>query len=209
MKRRIVLCLLTGTLCILLASCGAKPDPVSKTQPEVQRPASSQPEVQEPPAAQEPSQSPQVPAEALEPSAAEPEVLFQAPEPTPEPAPVPAEEAVDLTGTWRDDQRGTSGGRCFMEITGTSDDYTIDIYWGSSASETHHWQLFGAYDEAAREIPYIGTHFLDTSLDGGNIQQTVMLKGLTGSLRLDDTGALLWNDSNEHTVEGMTFLRES
>ena len=199
MKRRIMLCLLTGMLCVLLTSCGEKPDPVSQTRPEVQ----------EPPAAQEPSQPPQVPAEALEPSAAEPEVPSQAPEPTPEPAPAPAEKAVDLTGTWRDGQRGTSGGRCFMEITGTSGDYTIDIYWGSSASETHHWQLFGAYDEAAREIPYIGTHFLDTTLDGGNIQQTVMLKGLTGSLRLDDTGALLWNNSNEQTGEGMTFLRES
>lgn len=195
MKRKIIICLLAAALCALSAGCGAKPDGSSPSVPQ------SPPETQEPPASQAPSEAPEPPAPEPAP--------VQAPEPVSEPEPAPEEEAADLTGTWRDDQRGTSGGRCYMEITGTSDDYTIDIYWGSSASETHHWQLFGAYDEAAREIPYIGTHFLDTSLDGGNIQQTVMLKGLTGSLRLDDTGALLWNDSNEQTGEGMTFLRES
>lgn len=195
MRRKIIICLLAAALCALSAGCGAKPDGSSPSVPQ------SPPETQEPPASQAPSEAPEPPAPEPAP--------VQAPEPVSEPEPAPAEEATDLTGTWRDDQRGTSGGRCYMEITGTSDDYTIDIYWGSSASETHHWQLFGAYDEAAREIPYIGTHFLDTSLDGGNIQQTVMLKGLTGSLRLDDTGALLWNDSNEQTGEGMTFLRES
>jgi hypothetical protein len=195
MRRKIIICLLAAALCALSAGCGAKPDGSSPSVPQ------SPPETQEPPASQAPSEAPEPPAPEPAP--------VQAPEPVSEPEPAPEEEAADLTGTWRDDQRGTSGGRCYMEITGTSDDYTIDIYWGSSASETHHWQLFGAYDEAAREIPYIGTHFLDTSLDGGNIQQTVMLKGLTGSLRLDDTGALLWNDSNEQTGEGMTFLRES
>ena len=195
MRRKIIICLLAAALCALSAGCGAKPDGSSPSVPQ------SPPETQEPPASQAPSEAPEPPAPEPAP--------VQAPEPVSEPEPAPEEEAADLTGTWRDDQRGTSGGRCYMEITGTSDDYTIDIYWGSSASETHHWQLFGAYDEAAREIPYIGTHFLDTSLDGGNIQQTVMLKGLTGSLRLDDTGALLWNDSKEQTGEGMTFLRES
>ena len=195
MRRKIIICLLAAALCALSAGCGAKPDGSSPSVPQ------SPPETQEPPASQAPSEAPEPPAPEPAP--------VQAPEPVSEPEPAPEEEAADLTGTWRDDQRGTSGGRCYMEFTGTSDDYTIDIYGGSSASETHHWQLFGAYDEAAREIPYIGTHFLDTSLDGGNIQQTVMLKGLTGSLRLDDTGALLWNDSNEQTGEGMTFLRES
>lgn len=182
MKRKIIICLLAAALCALSAGCGAKPDGSSPSVPQ------TPPETQEPPA---PEPAP-----------------VQAPEPVSEPEPAPEEEAADLTGTWRDDQRGTSGGRCYMEITGTSDEYTIDIYWGSSARETHHWQLFGAYDEAAKALPYIGTHFLDTTLDGGNIQQTVMLKGLTGTLALNSSGALLWSDDNEQTGEGMAFLRE-
>lgn len=223
MKRKIIICLLAAALCALSAGCGAKPDesspsvpqtppevqepssPEPQAQPESQEPAAPQPEVQDPPASQAP---PQEPSEVPEPSVPEPAPV-QAPEPAPEPEPAPAEEAVDLTGIWRDNQQGTSGGRCYMEITGTSDEYTIDIYWGSSARETHHWQLFGAYDEAARAIPYIGTHFLDTTLDNGNIQQTVMLKGLAGTLALDGTGALLWTDDNEQTGEGMIFEREA
>lgn len=194
MRRKIIICLLAAALCALSAGCGAKPDGSSPSVPQ------SPPETQEPPASQAPSEAPEPPVPEPAP--------VQAPEPVSEPEPAPEEEAADLTGTWRDDQRGTSGGRCYMEITGTSDDYTIDIYWGSSARETHHWQLFGAYDEAAKALPYIGTHFLDTTLDGGNIQQTVMLKGLTGTLALDSSGALLWSDDNEQTGEGMAFLRE-
>ena len=32
--------------------------------------------------------------------------------------------------------------------------------------------------------------------------------GLTGTLALDSSGALLWSDDNEQTGEGMAFLRE-
>ena len=196
MKRITMRYLLAAALCLLLMGCG------EKSVEQRSEPAA-------PPEAQEPA-VPDSPPEAGAPAASDEQPAAPA-EPKGEEPVLPEADGVEsqYTGTWRDGARGTSGGRCFMEITGTSGDYTIDIYWGSSASETHHWQLFGAYDEAAREIPYIGTHFLDTTLDGGNIQQTVMLKGLTGSLRLADTGALLWNNSNEQTGEGMTFLRES
>ena len=107
MRRKTIICLLAAALCALSAGCGAKPDGSSPSVPQ------SPPETQEPPASQAPSEAPEPPAPEPAP--------VQAPEPVSEPEPAPEEEAADLTGTWRDDQRGTSGGRCYMEITEQAD----------------------------------------------------------------------------------------
>ena len=145
-----------------------------------------------------------------------------APEPAPETPPSQGEEpvlpeesggeepgvAAGYTGTWRDDARGTSGGRCFMEIAcEDGENYAVDIWWGSSAAETTHWQYTGTYDETWKGIDYIGTRYREVTQADGTVERTAELEEATGLLYLED-GALLWEDTFEHTGEGMRFGRE-
>ena len=211
MKTKILSCLLAAVLCALLAGCGTKgkepapapaPDPVQPVQDAVQ---------------------PETPATTPEPEPAP----DPAPAPTPEPDPAPqdtqpaepvlpasdAEEgsggiAESYVGAWRDDARGTSGGRCFMEISCEDGvNYSIDIWWGSSAAETTHWQYTGTYDEIWEGIDYIGTRYRETTQADGTVEKVAELEEATGLLYLED-GALLWEDTFEHTGEGMKFQKE-
>lgn len=202
MKKRTMGRLLAAALCVLLAGCGtgdeknapAEPEPAPQTEPEVQP--------QEAPAAQ-PEPETQPPEVQTPPSQGE--------------EPVPAQEsageadgvAASYVGTWRDDARGTSGGRCFMEIAcGDGVHYDIDIWWGSSAAETTHWQYTGTYDEIWKGIDYIGTRYREVTQADGSVEKTAELEEATGLLYLED-GALLWEDTFEHTGEGMKFNKEA
>ena len=110
-----------------------------------------------------------------------PWLWLQGPDPAPEPEALPEEPAPtepdgiagSYVGTWRDDARGTSGGRCFMEIAcEDGENYSIDIWWGSSAAETSHWQYTGTYDETWEGIDYIGTRYRETTQADGTVEQT-------------------------------------
>ncbi len=88
------------------------------------------------------------------------------------------------------------------------ENYSIDIWWGSSAAETSHWQYTGTYDETWEGIDYIGTRYRETTQADGTVEQTAELEEATGLLYLED-GVLLWEDTFEHTGDGMKFQREA
>lgn len=228
MKKRTMGRLLAALLCVMLAGCGVKneppaatPAPAPQTETEVQPPAD--PEIRTEP---EPQMPPSQGAESEKSVPAAPDPAPPAdPEPAPEPQappsqgeePVLAQEpggeeasvAAEYTGTWRDAPRGTSGGRCFMEIACEDGvNYDIDIWWGSSAAETTHWQYTGTYDESWKGIDYIGTRYREVTQADGSVEKAAELEEATGLLYLED-GVLLWEDTFEHTGEGMRFSREA
>ncbi len=209
MKTKIMSCLLAAVLGALLAGCGKKeppaPAPASDPAPQSEPAAPAQSEPQ--PEAPEPATTPE-PDTTPEPSAApEPE---EAPGIQPEEPVLPETDDISAgyVGTWRDDPRGTSGGRCFMEIACEDGvNYSIDVWWGSSAAETTHWQYTGVYDEIWEGIDYIGTRYRETTQADGTVEKVAELEEATGLLYLED-GALLWEDTFEHTGEGMKFRKE-
>ena len=194
MKRITMRYLLAAALCLLLMGCGEKS-------------VEQRPEPAAPPEAQEPA-VPDSPPEAGAPAASDEQPEVPA-EPKGEEPVLPEADSVEsqYTGTWRDGARGTSGGRCFMEIACADGVYTIDIWWGSSAAETSHWQYTGTYDDIWEGIDYIGTRYTETTQADGTVEQIAVLEEATGLLYLED-GVLLWEDTFEHTGEGMKFQRE-
>lgn len=209
MKTKLLICLLAAALCALPAGCGTKaetpaPDPTPRNEPAA--PAQSEPQPESP----EPATTPE-PDAAPEPDATpEPE---ETQEVQPEEPGLPESDgsndiSASYVGFWRDDARGTSGGRCFMEIACEDGvNYNIDIWWGSSAAETTHWQYTGTYDEIWEGIDYIGTRYRETTQADGTVEKVAELEEATGLLYLED-GALLWEDTFEHTGEGMKFQKE-
>ena len=190
MKKRTISRLLAAALCITLAGCGVKdgtpaPGPAAPVQDAVP------------------------PDPAPDPAPAPDAAVTQPAEPAPpEPAETESGIADSFVGTWRDDARGTSGGRCFLEIAcEDGENYQIDIWWGNSAAETTHWQYTGTYDEVWEGIDYIGTRYTETTQADGTVEQIAVLEEATGLLYLED-GVLLWEDTFEHTGEGMKFQRE-
>lgn len=203
MKKKTAMILLTAALWALLAGCGIKteataPDPAPQGETEGY--------------AQDGAQT--GPADAAEPDPAPgPEEETQSVQPAEPALPDPEGEAGSIAdsyvGTWRDDARGTSGGRCFMEIAcEDGENYSINVWWGNSAAETTHWQYTGTYDEAWEGIDYIGTRYKETTQADGTVEQTAELEEATGLLYLED-GVLLWEDTFEHTGDGMKFQKES
>ena len=183
MKKKTLVLLLAAALWVLLAGCGIKA---------------------EAPASPAPSPEPEMQAPAVPEPAPEPEALPEDPAP-----PEPDGIADSYVGAWRDDARGTSGGRCFMEIAcEDGENYSIDIWWGSSAAETSHWQYTGIYDETREGIDYIGTRYRETTQADGTVERTAELEEATGLLYLED-GVLLWEDTFEHRGDGMKFQRGS
>lgn len=143
--------------------------------------------------------------------APEPEIQMPAvPEPAPEPEAPPELDGVaaQYVGAWRDAEDGASGGQCRMQIACADGVYTIDINWSGGTGENTHWQYTGTYDETWEGIDYIGTRYKETTQADGTVEQTAELEEATGLLYLED-GVLLWEDTFEHTGDGMKFQKES
>ena len=182
MKKRTTMILLTAALWALLAGCGMK---TGASAPSVPAP---EPEIQTP----------------------------AGPEPAPEPEPLPEEPAppeldgvaAQYVGSWRDAEDGASGGQCWMQIACTDAIYTIDIHWSGGTKENTHWHYTGTYDETWEGIDYIGTRYRETTQADGTVERTAELEEATGLLYLED-GVLLWEDTFEHTGDGMKFQREA
>ena len=81
--------------------------------------------------------------------------------------------------------------------------YTIGITWAED-----RWAYTGTYDEDWEGIDYIGTRYRETTQADGTVEQTAELEEATGLLYLED-GVLLWEDTFEHTGDGMKFQREA
>lgn len=201
MKKRTTMILLTAALWALLAGCGMKteppaPAPQGETAGYAQDGAQTEPED-----AAEPDPAPGSEKEAQGLQPAEPAL--------PDPEGEAGSVADSYMGTWRDDAQGTSGGRCYMEIAcEDGKNYNIDIWWGNSAAETTHWQYTGTYDETWEGIDYIGTRYTETTQADGTVDKVVELEEATGLLYLQD-GVLLWEDTFEHTGDGMKFQKEA
>ena len=191
MKKRTTMgrLLAAAALCAMLAGCGTRTEANAPTDPD---PApQAEPEVQTPEHPQSPPSQGEEPALSQDPDGEEDSI------------------AASYTGTWRDDARGTSGGRCYMEIACEDGvNYSIDIWWGGSAARTTHWQYTGTYDETWEGIDYIGTRCTEVTQTDGTVEKTTELEEATGLLYLED-GVLLWEDTFEHTGEGMRFSREA
>ena len=186
MKKRTISRLLAAALCITLAGCGVKDGT--------------------------PAPGPAAPVQDAAQPDPDPDTVPQGTQPVEPVLPAPAETENSIAdryvGFWRDDARGTSGGRCFLEIAcEDGENYEIDIWWGSSAAVTTHWQYTGTYDEVWEGIDYIGTRYTETTQADGTVEQIAVLEEATGLLYLED-GVLLWEDTFEHTGEGMKFQRE-
>ena len=204
MKTKIMSCLLAAVLCALLAGCGAKETPAPAPAPDPALPVQDVTQPETPTAAPEPATTPELDA------APEPEETqdVQPEEPVLPEAAGNDDISASYVGTWRDAPRGTSGGRCFMEIACEDGvNYSIDIWWGSSAAATTHWQYTGTYDEIWEGIDYIGTRYMETTQADGTVEKSAELEEATGLIYLED-GALLWEDTFEHTGDGMKFQKE-
>lgn len=199
MRKKTIRRLLVTALCITLAGCGVKDGtPVPSPAPEPSAPVQ---EAVQPNPIPEPDTAP------------EPDTVPQDVQPVEPALPAPEEEAGSIAdsymGTWRDDARGTSGGRCSMRIDCEDGvNYDISIFWGSSSATARYWWLTGIYDETQEGIVYTGIQFYGWTQDDGSVERSEETEDEEGLIRLEN-GVLYWEDTVNHNGDGMWFNKES
>lgn len=114
------------------------------------------------------------------------------------------DHTAEYVGTWYD----TYSQRCNMEIT-SSDGiyYSININWGSSASENTHWSFYGMFDEMAGGIHYYGSEIEETYTEDKGMQETYVYSDGEGLLWIGDDGMLYWDDYIEKQGAECSFER--
>ena len=112
---------------------------------------------------------------------------------------------TSLAGQWQD----TISQRASMSIAATGDNqYQVDIYWSSSASEMSHWTFAGTFDVANNSLTYTdGTYIVETTTDDGTTSEEIVSTSESGSLVLE-ADQLRWYDNSEPEREAL-FVKVS
>ena len=87
--------------------------------------------------------------------------------------------------------------------------YAVTVQRGTLETGRRVWKLVAHYDEAGGGLVYEGGSCTENhyNADGTVSDRAVQWEDATGSLRLDDAGALRWADSREAEASAMAFER--
>ncbi len=101
-------------------------------------------------------------------------------------------------------------GRGNLSITGQgSNEYLIEVWWGSSAAEHSEWVMHGQYDESTATITYSDCEKHDYTLkEDGEIESdvTAYTDG-KGSIKIVDDSTIIWTDEEDHIADDVPMTR--
>lgn len=110
----------------------------------------------------------------------------------------------EFAGTWWD----IHSQRCNMNIELSGDVYYIDINWSSSANENTHWSFTGSYDNTKGGILYSGSKTDTYYTEQGYKHENIVYSDGKGLIRIDNSGALYWDDYKEQAGKNCCFEKE-
>ena len=95
-----------------------------------------------------------------------------------------------------------------VTITDKGDNnYFIEVWWGSSASEHSEWTMNGTYDEATKTISYSDCEKHDFTLkeDGSVESDVTAYSNGSGSIKINDDHTINWIDDQDHIADDLVM----
>lgn len=118
----------------------------------------------------------------------------------------PIEISEDYLGYFYEKEAG----RAVLSIKNPRDDGSADVVidWGSSASETAHWEMLVKFDPKANMFSYKdGLHTVRTYDTAGNYEEKEVYKNGSGSFTVDGFD-LIWHSDKDDQGGDVVFSRE-
>ena len=129
---------------------------------------------------------------------------------------VPVEAEADPTSAADDETRSLAdfageyqSGRCGISIIDNgNNEATIEVHWGSSATESTDWRMSGTFDPDTMRINYPGAVKTNSVFaeDGTQTEANEEYNDGYGRIQFFGDGTLAWQDEKEaDQLQGMTF----
>ena len=129
---------------------------------------------------------------------------------------VPVEAEADPTSAADDETRSLAdfageyqSGRCGISIIDNgNNEATIEVHWGSSATESTDWRMSGTFDPDTMRINYTGAVKTNSVFaeDGTQTEANEEYNDGYGRIQFFGDGTLAWQDEKEaDQLQGMTF----
>ena len=113
----------------------------------------------------------------------------------------------NILGTFADN----AAGRCSIEITAADEpgQYHIEIFWGSSAFQTAHWEMTGKrmQNDSGMLLYTDAKHTIITFTSENESSEEVVYENGKGSFTLQNANELVWNDANDHAADDLLFVK--
>ena len=125
------------------------------------------------------------------------------PTPTPSLTPLPSER-VDgqFAGTYYE----SLAGRGIITITGSADNYKVNVRWAGSAATSAEWNFSGEFDGRG-VMHYSNCNKVVSEYDeDGEVSTSEEYSGGSGYIQITDEG-LLWSDDQENVAADSIFIR--
>lgn len=106
----------------------------------------------------------------------------------------------ELVGDYQD----TTSNRAFAFVERKGDEYTVVVYWSTSASETTEWTMYGRKQD--NKIVYGGENITNYAYDesGEIVSNDSTATNYLGSFEIQD-GKLLWNNCSDKNNRDLVF----
>lgn len=120
-----------------------------------------------------------------------------------------ADTAEDETRSLADFAGEYQSGRCGISIIDNgNNEATIEVHWGSSATESTDWKMSGTFDPDTMRINYTGAVKTNSVFaeDGTQTEANEEYNDGYGRIQFFGDGTLAWQDEKEaDQLQGMTF----
>ena len=118
-------------------------------------------------------------------------------------------EAEEVTRSLADFAGEYQSGRCGISIIDNgNNEATIEVHWGSSATESTDWRMSGAFDGDTMRINYTDAVKTNSVFDenGNQTEATEEYNDGYGRIQFYGDGTLAWQDEKEaDQLQGMVF----
>lgn len=116
---------------------------------------------------------------------------------------VPEDVLLRYEGKWGD----RVGQRCSVDIWYGLTAFSIEMRWGSSASQSTEWSFTGVYDESSDSLTYSNGKCVErTYHDGGGVSEKIRYSNGSGRFYISG-GELYWEDDTEGAGSGCIFQK--